>query len=99
MLVRMFGFRVRKGRERATESFMLRKAMGVLKRIGGCRQAYFLRSREKKGEYMWVTVWASEAALKKAMGRKDWQALVKEETAEFFVGKAKVRHYGVAARK
>ena len=79
MLVRVFQFRVKKGRERATESFMLRKPMGLLRQLAGCRHAYFLRNREKKGEYMWVTVWTNDAARKRAMSRTDWQALVKEE--------------------
>lgn len=99
MLVRMFGFRVKKGRERAMVGFMRRQAMGLLKRIGGCRQAYFLRQHEKKDEYVWVTVWTSEAARKKAMARQDWQALVAEETARFFAGKPRVAHYEIVVVK
>jgi len=98
MLVRMFQFRVKKGRERALRVFMRRKALKLLKKVPGCLCAYFARG-ETKGEYVWMTVWTSGAARKRATGRRDWQALVAEETKRFFAGKPKVQHYDVLAAK
>ncbi len=99
MLVRVFEFRVKKGGERAVAAFMRRKPMTLLRSIPSCRQAYFLRSREKKGVFLWVTVWTSPAALRRAMARKDWPALVQEETVSIFAGKPKATHWEVVARK
>lgn len=99
MLVRVFEFRVKKGGERAVAAFMRRKPMALLRSIPSCRQAYFLRSREKRGVFLWVTVWTSPAALRRAMARKDWQALVKEETVSVFAGRPKAAHWELVARK
>ena len=98
MLVRMFQFRVKKGRDRALRVFMRRKALRLLKKVPGCLCAYFARGG-KKGEYVWVTVWTSEAAPERAMARRDWQALVAEETKRFFAGKPRVQHYEVLSAK
>ncbi|MGH9789054.1 MAG: antibiotic biosynthesis monooxygenase family protein [Candidatus Acidiferrales bacterium] len=98
MLVRMFQFRVKKGRERAMQVFMRRKALAFLKKVPGCLCAYFARA-DRGGEYMWLTVWTSAAARKRATERRDWQALVAEETKRFFAGKPKVQHYQVLAAK
>ena len=98
MLVRMFQFRVRKGREAATRTFMRRVALKVLKKVKGCLCAYFTRGAGK-GEYLWVTVWTNERALKKGIARRDWQALLSEETKSFFAGRPTVKHYPVLAAK
>ena len=98
MLVRVFQFRVKKGQDRAMRAFMRRKALGLLKKVPGCMCAYFVRG-EAKGEYMWVTVWKSDAARKRAVSRPDWIRLVWEETERFFAGKPKVQHYEVLAAK
>ena len=98
MLVRVFQFRVKKGQDRAMRAFMRRKALGLLKKVPGCMCAYFVRG-ERKGEYVWVTVWTSDAARKRAVSRPDWIRLVWEETERFFVGKPKVQHYEVLAAK
>lgn len=99
MLVRVFEFRVKKGSERRVEAFMRRKPMALLRSIPSCRQAYFLRSREKKGVFLWVTVWTSPGALRRAMAGKAWKALVKEETVSIFAGKPKAGHWELVARK
>jgi heme-degrading monooxygenase HmoA len=98
MLVRMFQFRAKKGTAAAVKAFMRKKPLRLLKRVRGCLRAYFTRS-EGKGEYVWVTVWTSERAIKRAMGRPDWKGLVAEETRRFFAGKPKVRHFEVLVRK
>ncbi|MCI0403160.1 MAG: antibiotic biosynthesis monooxygenase [Acidobacteria bacterium] len=98
MLVRMFQFRVKKGRGRAVQTFMRGRPLGWLKRVPGCLCAYFTRGK-RKDEYVWVTVWTSEGAVKKAMARRDLQALVAEETERFFAGKPEVTHYQVLVAK
>ena len=98
MLVRMFQFRVKKRTEAAMRISMRRKGLGLLKKAPGCLCAYFARG-ERKGEYVWVTVWTSESALKRAMAQRDWQALVAEEMERFFAGKPRVQHYHVLAAK
>ena len=97
MLVRVFEFRVKKGRELAVQTFMRGKPVRWLKKAPGCLRAYFTRGQQK-GDYIWVSVWTSAAAVKRAMARRDLKALVAEETERFFAGKPKVRHYQVLAK-
>ncbi|MBI4466043.1 MAG: antibiotic biosynthesis monooxygenase [Acidobacteria bacterium] len=95
MVLRMFTFRANKGKERGLVGFMRRRALRLLRRIPACRAAYFLRNPERKGEYVWVTLWASEAGLRAARKRKDWKEIVREEESQFFAGKPQARHYQV----
>ncbi len=98
MLVRTFHFRVKKGQERAMRLFMRRKALKLLKKVPGCLCAYFARG-DRTGEYLWLTVWTSAAARKRATERSDWRALAAEETKRFFAGKPRIQHYEVLAAK
>ena len=98
MLVRLFHIRVKKGQDRAIRAFMRGKPIALLKKVPGCLCAYFTRG-QRKGEYAWVTVWTSAAALRRGMKRRDWKALVAEETDKLFADKPKVRHYEVLAAK
>ncbi|MFQ5927460.1 MAG: antibiotic biosynthesis monooxygenase family protein [Terriglobia bacterium] len=96
MMLRTFTFRVPKKRERAMRAFMKREARRLLRRVPGCRAAYFLRNQARRNEYTWVTVWTSDAARERAMQRRDWKALVKrEEQAGFFAGRPRRVHYDV----
>lgn len=99
MILRAFTFRVAKKKERALVGFMRREALALLKRIPGCRAAYFTRSLERKGEYLWVTLWRSDGARRAAQRRKDWQAVVEKEESLFFAGRPQARHNQVLLRK
>lgn len=100
MTLRRFVFRVPRKRERAMVAFMRREALRLLRRIPACRAAYLLRGPNRKREYTWVTLWTSEAALQRALRRKDWQdVLRREEEAGFFAGRPRTRHYTVVSTK
>ena len=79
-------------------AFMRQKALKLLKKVPGCLCAYFARG-DRKGEYLWLTVWTSAAARKRATERSGWRALVAEETKRFFAGKPRIQHYDVLAAK
>jgi hypothetical protein len=99
MLLRTFAFRVPKKKERAMAAFMRTRAMRLLRRLPACRAAYFLRNARRRGDYVWVTLWTSDAARARTMQREDWKKLVKEESARFFSGKPKITHYQVLAKR
>jgi hypothetical protein len=98
MLVRMFQFRVPKRKERAMRAFMRREASRMLRRIPSCRAAYFLKG-EKRGEYIWITVWTSDAARRRAMARKDWKDIVRREEKAGFLGRHAAKHFTVVLKK
>lgn len=99
MLVRMFRFRAPEKKERGMVRFMRREALRLLRRIPACRAAYFLRG-DKKREYVWITIWVSDAARRRAMARKDWKEVVaREEKAGFFAGRPQAGHYKVVLTK
>ncbi|MFQ5853619.1 MAG: hypothetical protein ACE5JU_23925 [Candidatus Binatia bacterium] len=113
MILQTIRFRVPKKRERAMVAFMRQEARRLLRRVPACRAAYFLgtastslgagparKGPKRAGEYMWVTLWTSEAARKRAMRRKDWREVARqEEEAGFFAGKPQARHYKVLLKK
>lgn len=110
MILRTFTFRVAKKKERTLVKFMRRPSsrearlgikspLQLLNSIPGCRAAYFTRSTERKGEYLWVTLWTSDAARRAAQRRKDWQAVVEKEETQFFAGRPQARHYRVLLSK
>lgn len=110
MILRAFTFRVHKREERRLVGFMRRPSsrlarlgikspLELLKSIPGCRAAYFTRSVERKGEYLWVTLWTSDAARRAAMRRRDWQEVVRQEKSQFFAGRPQARHYQVLLKK
>ena len=99
MQVRVFRFRVPKKNERKMRAFMRGKPLRLLRRVPGCRAAYFLRGTRKQ-EYLWITVWTSDAARRRAMARKDWKALVREEErGGFFAGRHEASHYQVLLKR
>lgn len=103
MLVRMFRFRVPKNpnagkKEREMVRFMRRKALRLLRWIPACRAAYFLRA-DKRREYIWITVWTSDTARRRAMARKDWKEIVAQEEKAGFLGRHDAKHYQVVLRK
>ena len=59
MLVRMFQFRVKKGRERAMRVFMRRKALKLLKKVPGCLCARRFRttSAVSKGNHRYLALY------------------------------------------
>lgn len=99
MTLRTFVFRVQKKKQRTLVKFMRRGALRLLRRIPACRAAYFMRSPERKGQYIWMTVWTSEAGRQAAMKRTDWKEIVQEEESQFFGGRPQARHYRVLLRK
>ena len=99
MILRIFRFRVRKKKQRAVLEFMRREPLRLLRRTPGLRAAYFSCAQGQRREYLWVTLWTSEAARKRATQRKDWRELDRWEEAEFFAGKPEISHYQVLLRK
>lgn len=96
MMLRTFTFRVPKKSARKMVAFMRREARRLLQRIPACRAAYFVRNQARKNEYMWVTLWTSDAARERAMRRKDWKNVAtREEKAGFFSGGPRHVHYDV----
>lgn len=77
-------------------AFMKREARRLLRRVPGCRAAYFLRNQARRNEYVWVTLWASDAARERAMQRKDWKDVARREEKGGFFGRRPRRvHYDV----
>jgi heme-degrading monooxygenase HmoA len=96
MVVRILRFRVPKRNERKMLAFMRRDPQHLLHRVRGLRGAYFLREQGRKNEYAWITVWASDAACRRAVRSRAWQDLLQREKASgFFAGKPDARHYEV----
>ena len=99
MLLRTYRFRVPKKNERRMVAFMKREALPVLRRMPAIRAAFFLRSLEKKQEYMWVTLWTSEAARRRTAALPAWKALGQaEHKGGFFSGAPEARHFQVLLR-
>lgn len=104
MILRTFVFRVKRKKRRAVVGFMRREALKLLRRIPACRAAYFVQSPKPKGpnrarEYMWVTLWPNQRAVRVAQKRKDWRRVVRVEEGEYFAGKPKASHYEVLLKK
>src|SRR3989338_7208725 len=107
MILRTFVFQASQSKRRTVAGFMRRRALRLLKRIPACRAAYFVRnpstslraSPGRRGEYMWVTVWSSPAALRAAQRRPDWKEVVRLEEGDYFAGRPHHRHYQVLFRK
>jgi heme-degrading monooxygenase HmoA len=96
MVVRLLRFRVPKRNEQKMLTFMRRDPSHVLRRVAGLRGAYFLREQGRKNEYAWITLWASNAACRRAVRSRAWQGLLRRERASgFFASKPDVRHYEV----
>lgn len=99
MTLRVFVFQAQKKRQRGLVRFMRRRALTLLRRIPACRAAYFTRNPERRGEYMWVTVWTSNAGVRAAQRRRDWKQVVREEETQFFARKPRAQHYQVLLKK
>ena len=99
MILRTFVFRAKKSQRRTVAGFMRRRALRLLKRIPACRAAYFTRNPARRGEYMWVTVWSSPAALRAAQRRPDGKEVVRLEEGDYFAGRPRHRHYQVLFKK
>ncbi|MGH9803555.1 MAG: antibiotic biosynthesis monooxygenase family protein [Candidatus Acidiferrales bacterium] len=96
MVVRMLKFRVPKKNVKKMLAFMRRDPRHLLHRSRGLRGAYFLREQGSKNGYAWITVWASNAACRRAVRSPGWQDLLRREKASgFFAGKPDARHYDV----
>ena len=96
MVVRILRFRVPKKNVWKMLAFMRREPRGLLRRSAGLRAAYFLREQGRKGQYAWITVWASDAACRRAVRSRAWQEILRREKASgFFAGKPDARHYEV----
>ena len=99
MVVRVLRFRVPKKNIRKMLAFMRRDPRHVLHHAPGLRGAYFLREQGKRNEYAWITIWASDAACRRAVRGRAWQDLLRREKASgFFTGKPDARHYDVVLR-
>lgn len=99
MTLRTFVFRAKKNKQRSVVRFMRRRALPLLRRIPACRAAFFTRNPKRQGEYLWVTVWTSDAAVRAAQQRRDWKQVVREEEGEYFTGRPQARHYAVLLKK
>ena len=99
MILRTFVFRAKRSKRRTVTNFMRRWALRLLKRIPACRAAFFTRNPNRQGEYMWVTVWSSPAALRAAQRRPDWKEVVRLEEGDYFAGRPRHRHYQVLFKK
>lgn len=100
MVVRILRFRVPKRNERKMLAFMRRDAVHLLHHVHGLRGAYFLREQGRRQSYAWITVWASDAARRRAVSGPAWQeTLRREKRAGFFAGKPDARHYNVLLGK
>jgi len=99
MVVRVLRFRVPKKNIRKMLAFMRRDPRHVLHHAPGLRGAYFLREQGKRNDYAWITVWASDAACRRAVRSRGWQELLRREKASgFFAGKPDARHYEVVLK-
>lgn len=96
MMLRTFTYRVPKRKERVMLRFMKVDIPRMLRRIPGCRSAYLARRQGRSGEYIWVSLWANDAAWKKAGKRKEWKELgVKEKKLKFFKSRPRHVHYDI----
>lgn len=96
MMLRTFTYRVPKGKERVMLRFMNSEVRRMLRRIPGCRAVFFASRQGRKREYIWVSLWSSNSAFKKAGRHKDWKALgVKEHKMKFFAGRPGHAHYNL----
>lgn len=115
MILRTFVFRVKRTKQRTVVGFMRREALKLLQGIPACRAAFFCRNPstsplasargklragpKRKGEYMWVTVWRNQRAVRAAQKRKDWQRIMRIEEGEYFAGRPKAQHFEVLLTK
>jgi heme-degrading monooxygenase HmoA len=99
MILRTFVFEAKAAKRRTVAAFMRRRALPLLKRIPACRAAFFTRNPVRRGEYMWVTVWSSPAALRRAQRRPDWKEVVRIEEGDYFAGRPRHRHFEVLFKK
>jgi len=53
----------------------------MLGRIPHLRKAYLLHNRNRRNEYLWITMWSSDAGLKCAIKSTAWQRLYAHEVA------------------
>lgn len=95
MMLRTHVLRVRKGKEKALLQFMKLDVPRMLRKVPGCRVAYFARSQKNKREFIWVSLWTSKAAWKNApKSTPDWKKLgVKEKAIKFQARPPRNTHY------
>jgi len=80
MIVRVFTFRVSAKNQGKLLRFMKQgRGWAVLSRIPHLRGAYLLHHQNRKNEYLWITMWSSNAGLKRAMESKAWRRLYVSE--------------------
>ena len=99
MILRTFVFEAKASKRRTVTGFMRRRALRLLKRIPACRAAFFTRNPARRGEYMWVTIWTSNAGLLAAQRRPDWKEIVRIEEGDYFAGRPRHRHFEVLFKK
>lgn len=100
MVVRILRFRVPKKNLKKMLAFMRRDPRHLLHHSPGLRGAFFLREQGRKNEFAWITVWASDAACRRAVRGRAWQELLRREKASgFFAGKPDARHYAVVLKQ
>ncbi len=99
MILRTFVFQASQSKRRTVAAFMRRRALRLLKRIPACRAAFFTRNPGRRGEYMWVTVWTSNASLRAAQRRPAWKEVVRLEEGDYFAGRPRHRHFEVLFKK
>jgi hypothetical protein len=80
MIVRVFTFQVAKKNQATLLKFMKQDGgWAMLGRIPHLRKACLLHNRNRKNEYVWITMWSSNAGLKRAIKSKAWQRLYAHE--------------------
>lgn len=98
MMIRTHTFRVSKAKEKETLRYMngeVRRMMLGKPGLPGCLAVFFIRSKKRKREYVWVSVWKNEATFRKGvLRRKEWQEVGRREE-ELFSGRHPMIHYDV----
>lgn len=69
----------------------------LLRRIPHLRGAYLLHNRDRRTQYLWITIWSSSSGLKKAIQSQAWKRLYAKEVSSgvIFSGHYQRKHYDV----
>jgi hypothetical protein len=98
MIVRIFTFQVAKKNQPKLIKFMQHDGgWGLLECIPHLRGAYLLNNRTHKNEFLWITIWTSQAGLNRAIKSNAWKRLyVREvESGVIFGGTYHREHFDV----